>query len=279
MKRPALLLAALVLALAACAGGVSQPPSATPAGIEHPKGPTDVVLRFEEGGGFVPIDFLAGNGPIFTLYGDGTVIFRDLNGPQPDAAGGVSLMLRYQIAHLSEEQVQSFLAFALGAGGLGLAHGHYSPGNVADMPVATFTVNADGVTKEVSVEALGMDNPQSPDLAILRQLATLGERLRSFTSTAPGAVPWSPDRYRGVLTAAGGGPARAWPWPELSAADFRPLTLPSGREWNARTMTPDEAAALGVPGFEAGVSFLPLAAPDGTTWSFTLRPLLPDEPA
>src|SRR6202008_3792792 len=41
--------------------GSSAPPSAAPSieGIDHPTGATDVVLQLEEGGGFVPIDFLA----------------------------------------------------------------------------------------------------------------------------------------------------------------------------------------------------------------------------
>src|SRR5690349_8340487 len=69
--------AALVLVLAGCSSGAASPtpassetpstpsvtPSSTPvptvAGIEHRTGATDVVLRLEEGGGFVPIDFLA----------------------------------------------------------------------------------------------------------------------------------------------------------------------------------------------------------------------------
>ena len=59
---------ALVLSLAACStggapaasAGSSAAPSKAPAspstsGIEHPTGATDVVLRYEEGGGFVPM--------------------------------------------------------------------------------------------------------------------------------------------------------------------------------------------------------------------------------
>ena len=45
--------------------------------IEHPTGPTDVVLRYEEGGGFVMPAFLATQAPHFTLYGDGTIVFRN----------------------------------------------------------------------------------------------------------------------------------------------------------------------------------------------------------
>ena len=44
--------------------------------IDHPAGATDIVLRYEQGGGFVPIGFLFTQAPTFTLYGDGTVIFQ-----------------------------------------------------------------------------------------------------------------------------------------------------------------------------------------------------------
>src|SRR5262245_25122847 len=52
------------------AGPTTNPTSTQIAGIQHKTGASDVVLRLESGGGFVPIDFLATNAPIFTLYGD-----------------------------------------------------------------------------------------------------------------------------------------------------------------------------------------------------------------
>src|SRR4029453_18860349 len=38
-------------------GASAPPPSPTQSGVDHPTGATDVVLRMEVGGGFVPIDF------------------------------------------------------------------------------------------------------------------------------------------------------------------------------------------------------------------------------
>ena len=90
-------LAALPLVLtlvAACSGASATPtpssPGATPGAsptpavtagptvgaIDHKTGATDVILRLEEGGGFVPIDFLASQAPSFTLYGDGVIVFQ-----------------------------------------------------------------------------------------------------------------------------------------------------------------------------------------------------------
>ena len=68
----------------------AAPPSPTAVGaIDHPTGATDVVLRIEEGGGFVPIDFPASQAPVFTLYGDGLIVFQPIveTFPEPDANG------------------------------------------------------------------------------------------------------------------------------------------------------------------------------------------------
>ncbi len=270
--------------LAACGvGGTGSPtptgspgPSSGP--IEHATGETDVVLRFEEGGGFVPLGFLAGQAPTFTLYGDGTIIFRDVTAVFPPADDAVQRQLPYRIARLSEDQVQELLAFAIGPGALGIARAAYDPGNVADAPTAIFTLTAGGLSKTVSVVALGFDNPQSPDAPILKALARVGERLRAFD--APGAQVWTPDRYRGVLTEDAFGEPRAWPWPDIAPADFRPLQLPTGQTWIARTMTGAEVAVLALDDIEGGFLNLVLSGPgDGKTYSLTLRPLLPDEVA
>ncbi|MFL5680698.1 MAG: hypothetical protein ACJ77B_08860, partial [Chloroflexota bacterium] len=71
----------VILLVAACSASAAPPsgsptgspapsPSPTVAGIQHATGPGDVVLRMEQGGGFVNPEFLLTNGPLFTLYGD-----------------------------------------------------------------------------------------------------------------------------------------------------------------------------------------------------------------
>ena len=99
----AVVLTAFALIVVACSGSASSgspgpssapssvpsaPPSASPGAvgaIEHATGATDVLLRLEEGGGFVAPSFLATQAPIFTLYGDGTIVFRNpmKEGPPP----------------------------------------------------------------------------------------------------------------------------------------------------------------------------------------------------
>src|SRR4051794_32118420 len=56
------------------AGSSTAPPASQSGAIEHPTGPTDIVLRVNTGGGFVPLEFNLKALPSYTLYGDGTVI-------------------------------------------------------------------------------------------------------------------------------------------------------------------------------------------------------------
>lgn len=256
--------------------GTTPEPSGTPVGIEHATGAKDVVLRFEEGGGFMAMGFLAGQAPTFTLYGDGTVIFRDWSQQQPPAIGDASPQLPYQIVKLTEDEVQQLLEYVIGPGALGIARASYVQGGIADAPTSVFTLNAGGTTKTVSVNALGFDNPQSPDALILKQLADAGTRLREFK--AANAPVWQPDRYRGILTPDAFGNPRDWPWPDLKPSDWHTMTTPNGFTWNARTMTAAEIDALTMEHIEGGVINVVVSGPgDGKVYSFTLRPLLPDE--
>src|SRR6185369_6780562 len=137
-SRPAVVVFVL-LAVAACSPGGSPTasgsaptpsPTAAAVGIEHATGATDLILRFEEGGGFVAPGFLATEGPAFSLYGDGTAIFRDQTAVPPQNIGNVIPGVPYQIVRLTEEQVQALLEFSIGPGGLAVARAHY------DLPVA-----------------------------------------------------------------------------------------------------------------------------------------------
>ncbi|HSO30719.1 MAG TPA: hypothetical protein VLS28_12525 [Candidatus Sulfomarinibacteraceae bacterium] len=291
--RGLLLVAVASIMLAACGTAASPGPTTTPAPspgpsgspvvppssppIEHATGRTDVVFRFEEGGGFVPVGFFATEAPIFTLYGDGTVIFKDGNAAPPPEADGIIRTPPYRTIILTEIQIQAFLRAAISDGGLGVARDFYeSPG--ADLPTATFTITAGGTTKVVSVLALGMDRGDGPDTQVLQALAGLGDRIRDFGREVDGEQVWAPDRWRGVLTPDAFGPPRAWPWPDVSPVDFIQHSEPEAPRFPVRTMSPDEIALLGLDDIEGGFSSLSLSGPDGGTYLFALRPLFPDEP-
>ncbi len=276
------------LGMAACGGAASAPPSAEGSGaptssptaddatIDHATGAKDVVFRFEQGGGFVPMGFFATQAPQWTLYGDGTVIFRDSTAPLPpnDKIGAQS---PYMIVKLTEGEIQAFLRFALADSGLGVARASYNPGNVADAPTSTFTVRAGGLDKTVAVEALGFENPQSPDTAILKALAALGDRIFNFATFVTDETAWTPDRWRGILTPDAFNPTVPWPWPDLTPADFVQPADPDAPQFPIHTLTAAHVAALGLTGIEGGFAALPIAGPDGKSYTLALRPILPDE--
>jgi hypothetical protein len=283
-----------VATLAACSGITNPSPSAAPGGspssdnspdpsrspaggtIEHATDAADVVFRFEEGGGFVPMGFFATEAPIFTLYGDGRVIFRDGTAFPPPDADGISRVLPYQTIRLSEDEIQAFLQYAVADGGLGVAREQYV-GQGADLPTAIFTINAAGQSKSVSVMALGMDREPGPDSLVLQALAGLGDKIRNFAAAVDDEVMWAPDRWRGILTPDASTPPRDWPWPGIVPADFVLRPEPGAPQFPVRTMTPIEIDALGLHDVQGGFSGLALSGPDGKSYVFALRPLLPDE--
>lgn len=295
-RRTAPLLSTLVLAIlvAACtaAGGASQAPAspgssaapstaADPDNIEHKTGATDIVLRYEEGGGFIMPAFTAAAVPQFTLYGDGTVIFRNPMAEAPPAEGSVFRMNPLRTAKLSEDQIQELLMLALGEGGLAAARQDYPNDMVADASTAIFTIEAAGIQKTVSVYALGLEVEGVADGPARAAFKRLADRLTDFDQGGTIATDvYEPEAYRGVLFEAPGIEApdiRDWPWPDLTPADFKPDADPNGNQFPHRRMTIEEVDALGIKDYQGGFQNLVLNAGDGQMYTFSLRPLLPGE--
>jgi len=293
-----LLTPALAIVLAACtaggavstlasSGGASGAPSGAPTGtpagdaIEHKTGATDIVLRYEEGGGFVMPAFTAAAVPHFTLYGDGTVIFRNPMAEAPAAEGSVFKMNPLRTAKLSEEQIQELLLLALGEGGLAVARPEYTNDMVADASTAIFTIEAGGLKKTVSVYALGLEMEGMADGPARAAFKKLAERLSDFDQG--GIIPtdvYEPEAYRGVLFEAPGIEApdvRPWPWPDLTPADFKPDADPNGNQFPHRTMSIEEVDLLEITDYQGGFQNLVLSGPEGQMYTFSLRPLLPGE--
>lgn len=282
-----------MLAVAACAGSTGGRPdttanptpapsaSADTGGLTHPTGAHEIVLRLEEGGGFVPAEFNATNMPVFTLYGDGTVVFQDSNAvPTVPANGGPILHPPLRTAVLSEEQVQSLLEFAITEGGLAVARERYDNQMVADAPTTTFTIHAGGVEKSVQVYALGLDAEPGPDSNVKAALLKLAERLRSFDQGgALPSEPYRPERFRGALweVGPGVGAPKPWPWADLTPADFVAPGEPNTFGFPSRDLTDAQLQALGLGTPQGAVSGLMFTGPDGKVYGFALRPLLPEE--
>jgi len=272
----------VALVVAGCAGraGGSPVPSTTPGPISHPTAATDLILRVFVGGGFVAPGFLATEAPAFSLYGDGTVIFRDTTAPLPTSTDGIARGLRFQQVHLSEDRVQELLAAALDTAGLRTAKTDYAL-PVADAPTTSFTIDAGGVRKQVNVNGLGIvpDTAAGTDRDALLALSSFRDRLLAFGSTATGVVAWTPDRYRGTLLDAASGPGRPWPWTTFTPATFTNISDGASLPWPTRRMSSAEAAALGIDDLEGGAQAIVLRSPfpQGAFLSLSLRPLLPDE--
>ena len=69
------------------------------------------------------------------------------------------------------------------------------------------------------------------------------------------------------------GPVVAWPWPDLTPADF---TSGENEFFKTRDMTPAEVESLGIKDVTGGVIGVSVGA-EGKVYTFSLRPLLPDE--
>lgn len=289
-------LLALVLAslLAACSVGPGTSPSPTnppgptptpsptpsptfgPDEIEHPTGRTDIVLRMEQGGGFVPFGFFFTQSPSFTLYGDGTVIFHQIDNRAGDPFGGQA-MLPWLVGHMSEADIQALLQFALGPGRLANAKANYDNPMIADAGSTIFNLNAGGVEKVVNVYALGLDD--GPDRADRAGFSQLAEVLNDFGNQGIDlgeVVAYEPELYKTLLMEGFGEPVGQvleWPWDDLTVADWPDAEEPDGR---IKMLDAEHIAELmEVP--NGGHIGIWVTTPDDTNVQFGVRPLLPDE--
>ena len=285
----------LAVLLAACSGAAGQPagggsspganasdgvgtatPSVNPDAIDHPTGPTDIVLRVGEEGGFMMMEAVMSRVPMFTLYGDGRVVIAQF----PDASGQAGINgLPQQVlreTHFTEDQVQDLLKFALVDGQLGIAKESF-PILVMDVPDTVIQLHAGGVDKTVRVAGLGMDPQPGPDAAVLKSLAELVARIQSisadqdYAATASIAILNATEPAPGVT-------AQPWPWPDTAPSDF---TQPKPNDpfgFTSHVLSAAEADAIGIaPG--DWTAPMTLAGPDGKTYVVIVRPALPEEAA
>jgi hypothetical protein len=261
----------------------TTPPSPTfnPDQIEHPTGTTDVVLRMEQGGGFVPFEWLVTQAPQFTLYGDGTVVFRPLE--DPERVNFEDGLPRFLTGKMTEEAVQALLVYALDTGRLAGAKDQYDNPMIADAGTTVFTLNAGGEEKVVSIYALfEMPDPNVPDQVDRAGFSQLQNLLMNFeqeveAGTVIDVALYEPELYRVVMFPAMGEPTGepiAWPWDDLTPDDF-----PAGDEPGGSKVLDAEHVAELVEVPSGGNQSVWVEGEDGTLYSFAIRPLLPDEAA
>jgi hypothetical protein len=252
--------------------------------IEHATGLTDVVLRFDSYPDYGICELCGGWGPFtpgpeFTLYGDGTVIFRNDQAEPPPAEGPIIRATAFKVAHLDENRIQSLLRFALGEGGLWNARERYEAQDTDPVGSSIFTIRAGGIDKRV--EVVGSHVPFD---VLTDYLRTFDERVNVSTRV------WMPDHYWGLLIEVGSWikngvlsePADtdvvSWPWRGTAPGDFaRRPSDPIGVN-PRRVMSSEDASVLGLSDNGGVVQRIYLRGPDNKTiYSFSLWPMLPDE--
>jgi hypothetical protein len=289
---------ALVLAgCAGAAGGSGEPPlgsegppssSASPSalGIDHPTRPRDLVVRYEETGGFVAPQMLLSRYPVISVYGDGSVITE---GPIPMIYPGPALP-NLLVRTISEAGIQKLLTLAGDAGLLG-PDAAYDGTGIADATTAQFTVVARGSRHTVTAYALGedaMDTGLDPATAAararLRQFATaltgLDATLGSGNTSPDSAYRYDEVRIYVTPGAPESGDATisrdplAWPLSIPLASFGQPVQdvragarcgSVGGADLDA--LMPLMERATQITGWSSG----------GSTYTLTLHPLLPDQ--
>lgn len=163
MKPSTLPLTSLIASLLLAACAVGGTPSASPGDgngggpIDHPSD-GDLILTVEYRGGFVPVDFMATQLPIFVLLGDGTVITQGAVLAIYPGPALTPLLART----LTEDGIQAILAEVVAtelfASDLELRG---AQSFVADAPDTVFTLHAGGREVTVTVYGLGTFDPTS----------------------------------------------------------------------------------------------------------------------
>jgi hypothetical protein len=287
----------LVLLASACAqragGATGAPNSPSPA---PPADPDALVLRIQRVGGFLPIGVTEASLPVVSIYADGRVITE---GPVPAIYPGPALP-NIQVQRISTDAVRALVDRALAAGVRDTAD-LGRPG-VADAATTRITVITDSGTYVREVYALGEAGGTTrtgggkgppatptvyPNLTAEQQAARdkLLDLVRALTdlegTLGAGAVgdsqPYPPTAVAAVVTAwhprasDPPQPPRAWPGPALPGEQL------GGQAGLTCVSAGGQPAQALLDAARQADALTPWTSADGTPWSVTFRPLLPDE--
>jgi hypothetical protein len=272
----------VLLLLAACADAPVGPRDDP--GIDHASGRDQLLVRIDNQGGFVPLEWTYRSIPTFSLYGDGTLV---VPGAQIAIYPGPALPA-ISARQIDEAGIQAILEEAIAAvsdvpddlddlGAMG----------IADASTTVITVRAGGVDRTIRVYAL-FELDGQPDGMPDREYRAR-ERLSRLVNRLTGLDAWLPAGSLGAEDTYAASAARvyardyepvedlaqqpiAWPL-DVELRDFGASADPvgfrcgvvEGSDWSALLASAAEANELS-PWTDAEARF-----------SLLVRPLLPDE--
>lgn len=263
-------------------GGASGGGGPSPA-IAHPTGASDLVLRWEYRGGFVPFEYSLTRLPSFSLFGDGTAVTE---GPQVEIYPGPAVP-NLLATRITEDGVQAILRAARDAG-LMSGDATYDFRCIADAPTTVFTVNAGGSSSTVAASALSEGQGECPgaDAQARSMLAAFQAKLGDLRRWLPdGSIgpeePFEPAAIRlyvGRYAGQADLPQEAITWPLAPPLDAfgTPLTgQAAGLQLRCGVVAGDELPTL-LPDLASANQLTPWRS-DGAEYRLLVRPLLPDE--
>ncbi|HUS14702.1 MAG TPA: hypothetical protein VM536_06745 [Chloroflexia bacterium] len=227
------------------------PPTSTPVSVPHPTGARDIVIQLGGvSGGMVASRLynLEDQFPRFTLFGDGTAVYRTETG--------------YYQSRLDEAAMARLLALAVHDVRFFQLSDRIGPA-CCDMPVSQVAVHADGRDKTVGMSILDDTDPESEGARLGRLLAAI-DALR--TGKAPAYQPAHVHLYAELLRGTPNTAPPAWPLGRLSLAAAATATESGGA--GLLLSAPDAQAALQAaasrqPFTENGAAYDVVAVPVG----------------
>jgi hypothetical protein len=254
-------------------------------GISYPTAADLVVLRIEQGGGFVAPQYRLTNPPLFSLFGDGLVVTP---GAQIEIYPGPALPALAQ-ERLTADAIQQLLQAALDAR-LNTDRSYTDIGSVgiSDAATTTFTLTVDGQTHTTEVYALSELGPKPDnmsqdeyharqDLFAFQTKATDLSWLPQDEISDQGA--YQPSGLRLFVSDYQADPSLTEPpieWPlSPGLATFGDPIQDGMNGTRCGTVVADAAATL-LPLVEQANQLTPWTS-EGTRYGILFRPLLPDE--
>ena len=254
-------------------------------GISYPTAVDQVVLRIEQGGGFVSPQYTLTTTALFSLFGDGLVVTP---GAQIEIYPGPALPALSQ-ERLSADAIQQLLQAALDAG-LSTDRSYTDMGSVgiSDAATTTFTLTVNGQTHTTAVYALSELGPKpdrmSQDEFQARQDLFAFEKKATDLSWLPQDAisdqgAFQPSALRLFVTDYQADPSLteppvAWPLSPGLATFGTPIT--NGMAGTRCGAIVADAAATLLPLVEQANQLTPWTS-DGARYGILFRPLLPDE--